>query len=366
MHSTPTRSRRSRGGSVSSSSDPTQDMDRFSLISGLDRISVLSQLSSLERSNVSSTSAASTLDRSASRSSRTSGSLDRMLSGEERFSSLSCHPTPTLRHREMKSNPKSEPSSPGHSYHYEESAGGKDERTAGCCSMSADEPSYANLNQTKPPAVPSCVKSFMSWMVNKAGKGTTALLDTLPNLSKEDFHIVMIGLDGAGKSTALYRMKFNQYINTVPTIGFNCERIRGTLGKTRGLTFLIWDVGGQEKIRPLWRSYTRCTDGIVFVVDSANSDSFEEAKMELFRTMRYQDNSSVPLLVLANKQDLTSAVSAHQIEEVLGLRDLNSSLWQVEPTCSITGEGLDTGLEALHQLILKKKKLLKRNRNKTK
>ena len=67
---------------------------------GLDRISVLSQLSSLERSNLSSTSAASTLDRSASRSSRTSGSLDRMLSGEERFSSLSCHPTPTLRHRQ--------------------------------------------------------------------------------------------------------------------------------------------------------------------------------------------------------------------------------------------------------------------------
>jgi len=37
---------------------------------------------------------------------------------------------------------------------------------------------------------------------------------------------IITGLDGAGKSTALYRMKFNQYINTVPTIGFNCERIR--------------------------------------------------------------------------------------------------------------------------------------------
>ena len=67
----------------------------------------------------------------------------------------------------------------------------------------------------------------------------------------------LCGPNGAGKTTALYRMKFDQYVNTVPTIGFNCERVKGTMGRSRGLTFLVWDVGGQEKIRPLWRSYTR-------------------------------------------------------------------------------------------------------------
>ena len=61
---------------------------------------------------------------------------------------------------------------------------------------------------------------------------------------------------------------------------------RGSVGKSKGLTFLIWDVGGQEKIRPLWRSYTRCTDGIIFVVDSAQPESLEEARVELWRTMR--------------------------------------------------------------------------------
>ena len=55
----------------------------------------------------------------------------------------------------------------------------------------------------------------------------------------------MIGLDGAGKTTALYRLKFDQYMNTVPTVGFNCERVKGSLGRSRGLTFLVWDVGGQ-------------------------------------------------------------------------------------------------------------------------
>ena len=156
---------------------------------------------------------------------------------------------------------------PGHSYSSETRGAGDmwaDEATAGCCSL---QPSHGATDydslisghglQSKEPILSNCVKNFMSWMAEKAEKGTNAFLESLPSLSKEDFHIVMIGLDGAGKTTALYRLKFDQYMNTVPTVGFNCERVKGTVGKSRGLTFLIWDVGGQEKIRPLWRSYTR-------------------------------------------------------------------------------------------------------------
>ncbi len=87
------------------------------------------------------------------------------------------------------------------------------------------------------------------------GKGNS-LLDSLPT-GEGTLHIVMLGLDSAGKTTALYRLKFDQYLNTVPTIGFNCEKIRGTAGKAKGISFLVWDVGGQEKLRPLWKSYTR-------------------------------------------------------------------------------------------------------------
>ena len=95
-----------------------------------------------------------------------------------------------------------------------------------------------------------------------------------------------------------FRLKFDQYVNTVPTIGFNCERVRGFVGRSRNLTFLIWDVGGQEKLRPLWKPYTRATDAIVFVVDSCESaDRMEEAKLELHRIMRTTDNVGVPLLV---------------------------------------------------------------------
>ena len=109
-------------------------------------------------------------------------------------------------------------------------------------------------------------------------------------------------MDSAGKSTVLYRLKFDQYVNTVPTIGFNCERVRGSTGRSRGLTFLVWDVGGQEKVRPLWKPYTRATDAVIFVVDSTDVERLEEAKLEMHRIMRTPDNIGVPLLVIANKQ----------------------------------------------------------------
>jgi len=75
-----------------------------------------------------------------------------------------------------------------------------------------------------------------------------------------------------------------------------------------GVNFLVWDVGGQEKLRPLWKSYTRCTDGIIFVVDSCDTERLEEAKMELTRTARSPDNAGVPILILANKQDLPGMI----------------------------------------------------------
>ncbi|KAJ8947168.1 hypothetical protein NQ314_008669, partial [Rhamnusium bicolor] len=148
-----------------------------------------------------------------------------------------------------------------------------------------------------------------------------SLLDALPS-GQGTLHVVMLGLDSAGKTTALYRLKFDQYLNTVPTIGFNCEKVKGMIGKAKGINFLVWDVGGQEKLRPLWKSYTRCTDGIVFVLDSVDVERMEEAKMELIRTVKSPENSGVPILVLANKQDLPGAREPRELEKLLGLIEL--------------------------------------------
>lgn len=181
------------------------------------------------------------------------------------------------------------------------------------------------------------------------------------SLSKlNDVHVVMLGLDSAGKSTVLYRLKFDQYIDTLPTVGFNCEKVKGSTGKAKGVAFTIWDVGGQEKVRPLWRSYTRNTDGIVFVIDSVDLERMEEARVEILRTVRTSDVIGVPILVLANKQDLPSARSAEDIEKLLNLQEIASTnLYKVHGTCAVTGEGLDEGLEQLYQMILKRRKAIK-------
>ena len=86
-----------------------------------------------------------------------------------------------------------------------------------------------------------------------------------------------------------------------------------------GTSFLVWDVGGQDKLRPLWRSYTRGTDGIVFVVDATDVERLEEARIELLRTLRTPEHSGVPILVLANKQDLPRAKDAPTVRTFLNL-----------------------------------------------
>lgn len=131
--------------------------------------------------------------------------------------------------------------------------------------------------------------------------------------SFQSLHIVVIGLDSAGKTSLLYRLKLREFVETIPTKGFNMERIKVPMGKTNTTMLQVWDVGGQEKLRPLWKSYTRRTDGLVFVVDAAEAERMEEAKVELHRITRLAENQGVPVLVLANKQDLDGAMSASEV-----------------------------------------------------
>ena len=75
-----------------------------------------------------------------------------------------------------------------------------------------------------------------------AKESLTNLADHIPNLGA--FHCAMIGLDSAGKTTVLYRLKFNQYMNTAPTIGFNCEKVIyfQYFKITLTFSFNYWDV----------------------------------------------------------------------------------------------------------------------------
>ena len=128
-----------------------------------------------------------------------------------------------------------------------------------------------------------------------------------------------------------------------------------------GRVFNVWDIGGQDKTRPLWRSYTRATDAIIFVVDSSDKERLEEAKLELQRISRLTERQLVPVLVLANKQDLPTALDLPQLEKGLGLKDLGRAVsWVILPCCAVTGEGLEEGLVALQDLIAKRRRAVSR------
>lgn len=91
----------------------------------------------------------------------------------------------------------------------------------------------------------------------------------------------LVGLDAAGKTTILYKLKLGEIVTTIPTIGFNVETV-----EYKNICFTVWDVGGQDKIRPLWRHYFQNTQGLIFVVDSNDRERIVEAEKELQNMVR--------------------------------------------------------------------------------
>ncbi|XP_044465558.1 ADP-ribosylation factor-like [Mangifera indica] len=164
---------------------------------------------------------------------------------------------------------------------------------------------------------------------------------------KKEIRILMVGLDAAGKTTILYKLKLGEIVTTIPTIGFNVETV-----EYKNIGFTVWDVGGQYKIRPLWRHYIQNTQGLIFVVDSDDRDRVAEAKDELDKMLSEDELKEAVLLVLANKQDLPSAMKAAEISDKLGLDSLNERQWYIQSTCATTGDGLYEGLDWLSSNII--------------
>merc|ERR1711985_226207 len=124
---------------------------------------------------------------------------------------------------------------------------------------------------------------------------------------KKEMRILMVGLDNAGKTTVLYKLKLGEVVTTIPTIGFNVETV-----EYKNISFTVWDIGGQDKIRKLWRYYYQGTQGAIFIIDSSDRDRIEDAREELFRMINNDEMRDAVLLVFANKQDLVGAMDASQ------------------------------------------------------
>ena len=145
-----------------------------------------------------------------------------------------------------------------------------------------------------------------------------------------------------GQTAILYKLKLNQEVTTIPTVGFNVESVT-----YKNLNFNVWDLGGQTSIRPYWRCYYANTAAVIFVIDSTDIERLETAAGELKAMLDEEELRDAALLVFANKQDQPGAKGAGEISEALKLGELKDRNWSIMACSAIDGRGVNEGMDWL-------------------
>ncbi|MHA2297239.1 MAG: ADP-ribosylation factor family protein [Candidatus Hodarchaeales archaeon] len=177
------------------------------------------------------------------------------------------------------------------------------------------------------------------------------------NLAKKQLtvKIAWLGLERAGKSTIIKCLISGQFEeDTTPTLAMNYEEFT-----SEGIRIVSWDLGGQKTFRDLWETYIQGSMGLVYVVDAADPERFHEARKELWRCLLDRDDQKkIPILILANKQDLSDARSAGQVARALDLHKVVDHSYAIVPTSAKTGFNVEDGMEWLRQRITEKIKTI--------
>lgn len=166
--------------------------------------------------------------------------------------------------------------------------------------------------------------------------------------SEREYRILILGLDGAGKTTVLYRMQTGECVSTTPTIGFNVETL-----KIQNVKFQVWDLGGQTSIRPYWRCYYTNTNAIVYIIDSSDKDRLDISGGELSMLLQEKEIKGVPLLIIANKADIEHSASTVSISDSLKLTEIKDRQWTICRCSALTGEGLTQAFDWLIERVQK-------------
>ena len=161
--------------------------------------------------------------------------------------------------------------------------------------------------------------------------------------------ILMLGLDAAGKTTLLYKLRLGEVVTTIPTTGFNLETV-----KINDTSFNVWDIGygsHHHLPHPSWRHYYPDTDAVIFVVDSSDAERLGEAK-EALDTMLSEDLlQKKPLLVFSNKVDLPMSKNTTEMTDLLCLQKYNGREWFIQESNTISGLGIEEGFQWLAKQI---------------
>ena len=164
--------------------------------------------------------------------------------------------------------------------------------------------------------------------------------------SRNNFKIILLGIQNAGKTTILYRLSIGEFVNTTPTIGSNVEEINYNNVKLQA-----WDLGGQESTRSVWDVYFVNTDAIIYVIDT-HDETYDDSKTQFYKLLSNETLKNAVILIYANKQDLPGAKSVAEIIQIYELDTIKDHIWHIQPCSAQTGEGLITGMKWLSDQLV--------------
>ncbi|CAB4066899.1 ARFRP1 [Lepeophtheirus salmonis] len=178
---------------------------------------------------------------------------------------------------------------------------------------------------------------------------------------KDEYYVLILGLDNAGKTTFLEsaKAKFSLDRKKKSVFKINPAKITTTVGLNIGrievnsVRLNFWDLGGQSELQSLWDKYYAECHAIIYTIDSNDRERISESKVSFDSMISNENLKGVPLLVLANKQDLPECMGVREVKPIFHENDesIGSRETMVLPTSGLTGDGISEGIEWLVQCI---------------
>ena len=165
--------------------------------------------------------------------------------------------------------------------------------------------------------------------------------------SRNNFKIIILGIQNAGKTTILYQLSLGQLVKTTPTIGSNVEELT-----YNNVKFQAWDLGGQESTRSVWDVYYMNTDAVVYVIDSSEDEYLEESKSQFHKLIAHPTLKNATILIFANKQDLQGAKDMNKLIQEYEFFKIKEHIWHIQACSALKGEGLVTGIKWLSEQLV--------------
>lgn len=188
---------------------------------------------------------------------------------------------------------------------------------------------------------------------------------------REEYSVLLLGLENAGKTTILEKIKelydknnsYKKPKRILPTVGQNVGNIR----YDSKILLKLWDLAGQKELRAMWDNYFEVAHAIVFLVDSGDRDKIEECQQELMQIFNPDENlvdeekhidKSIPILMLANKQDLEDHLEVQDIKEIFNkvAQHLSARDSRVLPVSALKGQGVKEAIDWLVVRLERNKK----------